>query len=108
MITSVVTALAALAVAVAPAAEPPPPYDWDGVAVPFKPFYAFTHPGGTEITEYAIHPAEGRAVCAWAQQYAELGPLNCLVAPMEGNLTYGPNGQILFPDGPPAIEIAFG
>lgn len=108
-------ALAALAVAAAPAAEPPPPpYQWDATPVPFKPFYAFVHrSGGTESITWSVNPQEGRDVCAWKQQYDELGPLNCLVMPMKvdenGNqvITFDQYGLVEFPDGPPAIEIVF-
>jgi hypothetical protein len=93
---------------------PPPPYQWDAPALWFKPFYAFTHPGGKETMTFSANPQEGRDVCAWKQRYDELGPQNCLVYPMapdkNGNteITFGPDGLVEFPDGPPAIEIVFG
>ena len=95
MLNLIGTVAVALAVSGGTSAEPPPPpYDWDGTPVAFEPFWAITNPGGTEITIYAIHPAEGRAVCAYDQQYAELGPLNCRVAPMQDELVFGPGGQL--------------
>lgn len=115
LIASVLAALAlANGSATASASEPPPPpYQWDAPAVPFKPFYAFTHPHGTEVITWSVNPQEGRDVCAWRQQYDELGPLNCLVIPMKvdenGNqeITFDQYGLVEFPDGPPAIEIVF-
>lgn len=84
IVSSLMAGLVALGVALAPVQDPPPPYDWDGVAVEFDTFYAIVNPGGQLLTVYALYPEEGRKLCDYEQRYAQLGPLNCRVAPMSG------------------------
>jgi hypothetical protein len=100
--------LAAVAVSIAPAAEPPPPpYDWDGVAQDFAPF-RMEVPGGTEQIIWALHPAEGRALCEYERKYAQLGPLDCVISPIPDSYTFGPDGLITDPVGEPGITVTVG
>lgn len=88
MITSIIVgALATLAVAGAPAAADPPPPPYDDVSAPqeFTPFWAAgPRPGIRDRIEWAVTPAEGRALCEHYQRWdAYNGEIvDCWVAPL--------------------------
>jgi hypothetical protein len=75
----IIAALIATVVTLSP--PPPPPYDWDAPSQDFAPF-VIEEPNGTPITIWAKYPDEGRRLCDYERQYAELGPLNCRIEPI--------------------------
>jgi hypothetical protein len=98
----------------ASAAEPPPPpIDWDATPVPFEPFWVYGGPrtdGHVFSMATASYPEEGRRLCEFYRQWDYPNdPLwGCQVIPQADEYTFGPDGLVTSPDGPPAIEIVFG
>lgn len=90
---------------------PVPPIDWDATPVPFTPFWYVGGPGGDNYSvATASYPEEGRRLCEFFRHWDHPNDpgWSCWVIPLSSEYTFGPDGLVTSPDGPPAIDIVIG